>query len=418
MNRIYYSLFLILFFNVLVYSEPIVLNGKMLPDLIGEPVRSIRVLDSKGKVIPFQIDEVTPEGEYVLNQGDKPNGADGNGVFDKQDEIVFLWKDADTAGFRPAEKKREVLAVVEREGNSRAVMLRVDSSVPLSKKRYIEYNDSKQFINTPYYYADFGKDRFHFTRAGVKNFKTGEYIHLTNELRVKILLKALWGLVPIRYSEENVVCLVRRYKCGPVRLIRRGDFHLNLGLGVKGSKASVNQICYPQMVKVPVRLHVPFRFRTFFSQAFLEMTPVIRKTGSSFKFTVPSGNLSIPFSQGSADTLFHSIPDGKFFTVHKNGTGYGWLLQSTIKKSFLKGSGFVFRKPSRRSGYADCGYHLTVKDVPKGYYYITNWVVFSGGSYSNLLENYRSLKSAASIEINGRTHSNRLSLLSPLRVKK
>lgn len=407
-NRMKQASFIIILLSISAFSEPVVLSGEMLPELLGKPVQSLRVLDSDENAIPFQVDEVTSQGEYVLFEGDKPNSSSGNGVLDKQDEIVFLRKDADPAVSRFEEENKGMVVRVGEGKAKRAVYVRADSSIPLSDVTYIEYNDSKQHISTPFYYATFGRNRFHFTDAGVKDIKTGRFIHLTNELRVEILLKALWGLVPIKYSEENVICLVQRYKCGPVRLIRRGDFHLNLGLGVKGSKASVNQICYPQMVKVPVRLHVPFRFRTLFSEAFLEMTPVLRETGSSFRFSIPSENLQVPLSGNAADTLYPFIPDGKFFTVHENGAGYGWLLQTSMDKSSIDGSGFVFRKPSGRGGYAECGYRLTVKDVPKGYYFITNWVVFPNGSFSDLLKNGRSLKSPVTISVGDRTFSNRL----------
>ncbi|MFP4014336.1 MAG: hypothetical protein ACLFVQ_09650 [Chitinispirillaceae bacterium] len=402
------AFFIIILVSISAFSEPVVLSGDMLPEMLGEPVQSLRVLDSDENAIPFQVDEVTSEGEYVLFEGDKPNSASGNGVLDKQDEIVFLLEDGDTAVSRFDEKSEGVVVRMGEGKSQRAVYVRSDGSIPLSDVSYIKYDDSKQHITTPFYYATFGRNRFHFTDAGVKDTRTGKFIHLTNELRVEILLKALWGLVPIRYSEENVVCLVQRYKCGPVRLIRRGDFHLNLGLGVKGSKASVNQICYPQMVKVPVRLHVPFRFRTLFSEAFLEMTPVLRETGSSFSFSVPSEDMRVPLSQNAADTLYPFIPDGKFFTVHENGAGYGWLLQTSMDASFIDGSGFVLRKPSKRDGYAECGYRLTVNDVPKGYYSITNWVVFPNGSYSDLLRNGRSLKSPVIISVDDRTFSSRL----------
>ena len=102
-------------------------------------------------------------------------------------------------------------------------------------------------------------------------------------MRVKIYLRALWGLLPITYSENNIVCEVKRFKVGPIRLIRRGDFHLNLGLWMKGSHAAVNQLCYPDMVKVPVYVHVPIRFNSFFSRAYIEMTPVIHEQARNYK---------------------------------------------------------------------------------------------------------------------------------------
>ncbi|MDR3012343.1 MAG: hypothetical protein LBU70_03945 [Chitinispirillales bacterium] len=364
------------------HGMPVVLTGKDLPFLIGKPIASIRVIDMAGQAVPFQVDEITESGEYVLDRGEAPNTGNGNGVFDRQDEIVFLWGDADGGPDILAHERMDGLVLLSGGSGLRAVIIRADPSLPLSSRRYIEYDHATQRVSTPYYYANFAKDRFHFLRAGVKDFSGGGgFIDLTNELRVEILLRTLFGIVPIRYTEDNMVCFVRRYKVGPIRLIRRGDFHLNLGMGVKSSRAAVNQICYPQLVEVPVRVNLPVRFRTLFSQAHVEMTPIIREGGRRFRFEVPSENIILPIGGDRLDTLHAAIPVGKMFTVrHHGNTGYGWLLNTTMNPAHLAGSGFVIRRPpSGRRGVAECGFRLTVRDVPRGNYYITNRVVFSSG---------------------------------------
>ena len=362
-------------------ASPVILTGKQLPKLLGKPVNSMRVLDLNGNAIPFQIDQVTSSGEYVLPDGDRSNTHEAHMEFREKDEIVFLWDDADLYNDNhPLEKNDGEFVVLSRGKNKRAVIIRSDNSIPLSKKRYIEYDHSKQLITTPFYYADFGKDRFHFVKAGIMNQQTNKYVDLTNELRVEILLKAVWGLIPVRYSEDNIVCLVRRYKAGPVRLIRMGDFYLDLGMGMKGSKAAVNQICYPQMVEVPVNINLPVRFRTFFSQAHIEMTPVLRVEASSFNFSAWDKSFTFSIAGDKIDTLHNAVPDGKFFTVSNNSLGYGWLLSTNMNPAHLEGSGFVMRRPSkRRGGIAECGFRLAVRDVPKGSYRINNKVFFSPG---------------------------------------
>jgi hypothetical protein len=377
------------------HASPVVITGNDVPHLLGKHINSIVLLDCQGKAIPFQIDEVTADSEYVLDMGELPNISDGNGILDEQDEIVFLWSDASRAAGLPSNASginanisgginskisSADIVTVARGSEKRCIAAVADKSIPRSQKKYINYNHETQRVATPYYYADFAKDRFHFVRAGVMDFSTNKYIDLTNELRVEILLKALFGLIPIRYTEDNIVCVARRYKAGPIRLIRRGDFHLNLGLGVKGSRAAVNQICYPQVVKVPVYVHLPIRFRTLFSQAHIEMTPVIREAGGAFVFAVPSEKLSFPVGGEPIDTLLPPTPLRKVFTMQNGGVGYGWLLDATMAPEHLGGSGFIMRRPpSRGAGAAECGFRLTVRDVPKGSYYITNWVLFSGG---------------------------------------
>ncbi|MDR2591971.1 MAG: hypothetical protein LBC59_04095 [Chitinispirillales bacterium] len=387
---------------VTAFADPIVIAGKNIPRLLGKPIASIVVLNGSGTAIPFQIDEVTKDGEYVLDKGESPNVKEGNGVLNEQDEIAFLWNDADAVDAEAGVNKGigtninnndidsniKTTITLTRGKEKRTVTVVFDptSSLPRSPRSYIGYNHNTGRVATEYYYADFAKDRFHFVRAGVMDFTSNKYVDLTNELRVEILLKTLFGLIPIRYGEGDLVCFVRRYKVGPIRLIRRGDFHLNLGFGVKGSRAAVNQICYPKVVKVPVYVHLPIRFRNLFSQAHIEMTPVIREAGKRFTFAVPSNKLYFPVGGDRLDTLCQSMPLRRMFTL-KNGdaAGYGWILDATTQPEHISGSGFVMRRPGTRgTGPAECGFRLTVRDVPKGNYYITNWVLFSGGKAGDI----------------------------------
>ena len=374
-------------------AEPIIIKGEMVPEFLGMPINTLRLCTGAGEAVPFQIDEITESGEYVCAEGDAPNTDSGNGILDKQDEIVFLWEDCSSdTGFGSGIGVWRSIELVRKE-KRRRIYITNDTTVPVSKRQYIHYNHSGQMIRTPYFYARFGKDRFHFTSAGVNDPVSGGYIDLTNELRIEILLRALWGLLPIRYSEENVVCLVKRYKSGPIRLIRRGDFHLNLGLGIKGSRAAVNQICYPQIVKVPVFVHVPVRFKSFFSEAYIEMTPVVRSGTQGFSFRVPQVSFSEMISGTvKKDTMIAVLPNNEFMSVSDGIRGFGWVLQASIPDTLLEGSAFLFRSPSQRSGEAECGFRLTLRDLPRGYYEITNWVLFSRRSYEQLRADFEAIK--------------------------
>jgi hypothetical protein len=376
-NKKLSSIMTILFLANLVHSEPIVLNGSMISSMLGKPIKSLRVLDVTGKVIPFQIDEVTREQEYVCPNGVNPNIEEGNGVLDSADEIVFLLEDCitgDTVGFG---KNRSIVTLGMGE-QKRFIRIVEDTLIPISSKSYIDYNDEKRLLKTPWFYAQFAKDRFHFERAGVADPGNGTYCDFTDELSIEIKMSALFGLIPIRYTENNLICFVKRWKTGPIRLIRRGDFHLNLGLGIKGSRAYVNQVCYPQVVKVPVTLHVPVRFGALFRNAFVEMAPVV-KTGASGLVYTDNGKFRCPLNTAvTMDTVFPIAPWNSVLSVNNGRLGYGWVLQTTIPVQSLSGSGMLVKTFSERPKTAECGYRLNVDEVEKGYYEITNWVLFSG----------------------------------------
>jgi len=386
-------------------AEAIVVPGNMLSPLIGAPLTDFRVTDLNGQPLPFQIDEVVEEGEYVCPEGDEPNSDDGNGVLDTADELVFMYEDGSLVkGVTAADSPRGAdssgfVVHVTRAGVTRAIEVHTDPSIALSSRRYVQYDHEAQQVRTQHFSATFGRDRFHFVQAGIRGRQGAPYLMLTDELRVEIKLRAFWGLVPISYTEDNLVCLVKRYKAGPVRLIRRGDFHLNLGMGIKGSRAAVNQICYPDLVCVPVRVHLPVRFRSFFREAYIEMTPVINENGDGFGFNVPEHGIALALDSSlRLDTLVDVVPDNTFFRVDDGRLGYGWALRTSIAREHMNGSGYVLSSPSERGGLGHCGYRLTLTDLPRGYYTITNWVVFATG-VDELSATYQAIAAPSTIVV-------------------
>ncbi len=409
-NKILAFLILTILLSTTVMAEPIVVCGKCFPSLLGKPVKDLRVCIEPERAIPFQVDEVTAEGEYICDSGKYANSGEGNGLLDSADEIVFLCEDCipcrDTSALDSAFRRREGTVfyrlTIDTGNSCRAVYVIYDPSVSVSSVRYIYYNNSQQMLQTPWYYAQFGRERFHFVDAGIVDSDGKTTIKLTKELKIEIFLSALWGILPIRYSENNIICFVERYKCGPVRLIRRGDIHLRLGFGIKGSNAKLNQICYPEVVRVPVELNLPIRFKHFVREAWIEMCPVIDKAGGEFVFSIPDSPCrlreridgEIPF-----DSLIPCSPDRYNFTVMKSGTGIGWMLLTNLPKIFVNGSGFIFRRPSPRNGLAECGYRLVIHDIPRGRYDITNWVLFSQKSESEIGDMINKIINPAEIRI-------------------
>ena len=225
----------------MVLSEPVVLCGRAFPALIGIPVANLRVEDARGVAIPFQIDEITGSGDYVGNGGAESNGDSAHSFLQNQDEIVFLWEDADSGSLPAGEtgifrSKRSAEVAITHGAESRRVFIVDDPTIPLSPVTYVSYDERTQYIRTPCYYAQFGADRFHFTRAGIMESGQDRYLDLAKELHLEIVLKTLWGILPIRYNEDNIICMVKRFKAGPIRLIRRGDFYLSLAFsGLRGT---------------------------------------------------------------------------------------------------------------------------------------------------------------------------------------
>ncbi|MDD5673673.1 MAG: hypothetical protein PHC61_05900, partial [Chitinivibrionales bacterium] len=363
-------------FAVQSFAEPVVLKGAMLAPLLGKPISAVRFFGTSGAPVPFQIDEVDSSGDYVCPSGKEPNGARIGGLLDTNDEITFLWEDLDAQSAQTVQSLGLPIRV-NRGSQSRLLWCSADSTLPLSPTVYIHYDPQQEKVITPYYYAVFGHDRFHFVRAGCMDFANNRYIDMTGELRIRLTLRALWGILPITYTENNLVCLVKRYKAGPIRLIRRGDFHLNLGLWIKGSSAAVNQICYPQMTGVPVIAHLPIRLKFLFKEAYLEMTPVLTRQAQAFSYQIPSVRADFSFEPSTPlDTFIRVNPDHSLMFCVNRSSGYGWLLQTSMPSGLMGESGYVFKRCGADSSIGYCGFKISLNDLPAGKYLINNWVFF------------------------------------------
>jgi len=126
------------------------------------------------------------------------------------------------------------------------------------------------------------------------------------------------------------------------------------------------------------------------------MTPVLRKEAVDFSFAVPERGLSVALNADKGiDTLISANPNHTCMIVGNKTVGYGWLLDANMDKNSLAGSGFRIIIPSTGGGVGQCGFRLALRDLPKGYYLIGNWVLFSRGGEAGLLESCNALSNMA-----------------------
>lgn len=80
-----------------LHTAPIVVTGKEILSVARYPIstyRLFRVMPSgAAEAIPFQMDEINDDGDYVLDQGKDITSKTGNGIFDAQDELTFMGDD-------------------------------------------------------------------------------------------------------------------------------------------------------------------------------------------------------------------------------------------------------------------------------------------------------------------------------------
>jgi hypothetical protein len=82
-----------------------------------------------------------------------------------------------------------------------------------------------------------------------------------------------------------------------------------------------------------------------FSDAYIEMTPVIRKelADKGFHFKVPDIGYLRDLASGRAcmDTLIRAVLPDKGYVISDGQQGYGWITHMGVDSSLLSGSGYI-----------------------------------------------------------------------------
>ncbi len=85
-----------------VHRAPVILVANKIRATTGYSVAQYRLyrrgIQGEAIPIPFQIDEVNKIGDYVLDQGPKPNPSTGDGIFEGLDELSFMGDDVGEVG--------------------------------------------------------------------------------------------------------------------------------------------------------------------------------------------------------------------------------------------------------------------------------------------------------------------------------
>ena len=94
-------------------------RARAMPQLLGSPESHLEVLalhDGRLAPIPFQVDEVLPDGRYALPDGPEPLADDSPGILDRDDEIAMMLSDL---GDRASPAPRELPRGRDRDRNVR-----------------------------------------------------------------------------------------------------------------------------------------------------------------------------------------------------------------------------------------------------------------------------------------------------------
>ena len=210
-------------------EDQIIVAGRTLPAAMGWPiaqVRAFRFAQGQAVPIPFQIDEKLKNGKYALTAGNDRQADDG--VFDDNDELVFMASDTGDQGAKSA-LPNQPTAVAELTisdpadgGKAWVYLARYETNPPpLSTGDYVVYDNTRTFIDTLRYQMGFHQQALlSIGHLSVKPAGGGDNTDIVDRLKVRFSATTLGGMVKIEKNENEFVSRTLGWIDGPVRIVR------------------------------------------------------------------------------------------------------------------------------------------------------------------------------------------------------
>ncbi|RJP82053.1 MAG: hypothetical protein C4522_04905 [Desulfobacteraceae bacterium] len=262
--------------NMLRQHDPVVVSGDLLSDFHGFDIIDFRLYaysDNQFHIIPFQIDERDPEGEFVFTGGDAAGMDIDGGQFDYNDEIVFMIKDA--GGEAPQNQwppagslGAEIVIIDPKDAVQKAWVYLIFSpgtSSPLSGKDYITYIPKQEKVTSAYYGMRYMKGAPFYMDLSYPPSAGGSGEDFFDRIKVRLSVNAFFDLLHIQKTEEDFRSVVVGWKDGPVRAMRKVENYFRILFNLSSpSIFSVNEY-YERMTYTPVQLTIPFKLKWVFN---------------------------------------------------------------------------------------------------------------------------------------------------------
>jgi hypothetical protein len=274
-------------------TDPVIVSGKDLPQLIGKDIAHIRVFafrNGKAVAIPFQIDQRDSSGQWVWDVVYRKRFAfideeiavprkwepatSGRGTSDDEDPVGTALLDANDVLVFMAEDVGDY-SEAPRTGIDAPLILSLEvsdslngtrgwvyvayypaSPPPLSKIRYMKYNAEQKTVQSPIY-------SFHFSDQHMALIHNLQVNKVTIVDRVKIEGEVTLSMpIPgqkLRFDEDDIQGHTEGYIAGPVRIVKRNIARLSLAGGLLNApEVTCDNFYYPHHAEIPVCLSTGF----------------------------------------------------------------------------------------------------------------------------------------------------------------
>lgn len=324
------------------YYEPVEVPGSILDSIKGKKIENLAVYAFRGgewRPALFQVDELTPEGEFILPNGPESNSNKANGMFDNQDLIDFMARDAGEkveAGNAP--KGAESVVPVElinpdNQKSSWVYIVLFSGRAPSSGLQPISILlDKEDKFN--FRFPTYGYDGLINRREG-KPIPTifinklwvlpeagGNGQNIIDRQKIRGEITFLGGTIKIPFNENLVSGGVVAYKPGPVRIITRSCMYPLFPMKIKGPKFHIESIMVDTLTLTTTTIQVPFDPGSLITEMKLyfctDLTPMAR--GMRFYNSVNRGGFKIDGMMDQSELAFIKTKDHWRMVTGPQGT--------------------------------------------------------------------------------------------------
>jgi hypothetical protein len=258
--------------------DAVVIRGEQIEPFLEAPISGLRLYAFQGGsfvAVPFQVDERDPEGEYVFPAGPKTSEDTDRGLFDYNDELVFLAGDTgDRAPEGPSGlpglrgwaeiQLSDPLAVSQRSWVYLCGF--AGEPPPLSDRDYVRYVPDSEQVFTDHYGLGYRKGMSLYSDLFYPDGRGGYGPDVLDRIKVRIKVKFLFNVIHVNKSEDDFRAEVVGWKDGPVRVLRNVQNYVRVLF--KLSSASVFSVTeyYPWYMYTPLRMTIPFDLKWVFNK--------------------------------------------------------------------------------------------------------------------------------------------------------
>lgn len=239
-----------------------------MPQLLQQPVDRLEVLSVQGgnlKAIPFQVDEVLPDGSFALPDGPASQANATPGILGRDDQVVMMLFDLGQRCADPCSLPAGALEIEITDpltGMPHYAYIAAVRQPQLSSTRYVTFDPKLKRVETERYRLGF--TRWYPTDLALQSRMHQGTPNLIHQFEVRICGR-IFHLLPLRLENRDIENHLLAYRVGPIRAILLLSNSVRLAFGIHAPPVRTYELFYRNYVDTPVTVRLPWLPRLFFS---------------------------------------------------------------------------------------------------------------------------------------------------------